>query len=149
MKITFKIDESITEEPLIEIQYQKYDDTMTELLQYIQNFPTKKPSLTIKQDDSYHIINKADIIYLEVQRDFIRIQAVKEVFVFRGRFYKIMAELNSQNFIQVAKSVAINLTYLVKLEASFSGNMNAVLKDGSVINISRTYLKNLKQHLHI
>lgn len=55
--------------------------------------------------------------------------------------------LPSDYFVQVSKQSLINLDHLQMMEASFSGNMLAILTNKTKVIISRRYLKNLEEKL--
>ncbi|WP_235043493.1 LytTR family DNA-binding domain-containing protein [Oenococcus oeni] len=52
-----------------------------------------------------------------------------------------------RRFVQIARGTVININYLQSLEAGFSGNMTAIMKNDRKINVSRRYLINLKERL--
>ena len=63
----------------------------------------------------------------------------------RERLYKMKDRLPTDQFIQVPKQALIHLDYLQMMEASFSGNMLAILTNRTKMVISRRYVKNLEE----
>ncbi|GAA0054571.1 hypothetical protein ScFU97_18940 [Streptococcus canis] len=63
----------------------------------------------------------------------------------RERLYKMKDRLPTDQFIQVSKQALIHLDYLQMMEASFSGNMLAILTNRTKMVISRRYVKNLEE----
>ena len=63
------------------------------------------------------------------------------------RLYKFQERLNNPDFVQVSKHGLINIQHLEALEASFSGNMLAILTGKRKVDVSRRYLKNLEKRL--
>ncbi|MFV0424109.1 MAG: LytR/AlgR family response regulator transcription factor [Bacilli bacterium] len=132
----------------VDVCYQEYNEDAKKLVEYINKYKSCKDTFIVKSSDSYQIVKINEIECIEVFGDMITIITKEEEIKFRGRLYKVLEELNSSNFAQVSKSAVININYLIKLEALFSG-MVAVLESGNKVSVSRSYLKELKNSLGI
>lgn len=148
MKVAFELDKSV-EEIHVNIIDSNYSKKTMNLIEYIENFENNQNVLSIKHDDSIHFIAQEDIELLEVNGGEVTIVTASDEIVTINRLYKLMEKLNMSDFIQVSKSSVININALVKLETYFSGTMLAILKCGRKVNVTRTYLVNLKQKLNI
>lgn len=132
----------------VDVCYQEYNEDAKKLVEYINKYKSCKDTFIVKSSDSYQIVKINEIECIQVFGDMITIITKEEEIKFRGRLYKVLEELNSSNFAQVSKSAVININYLVKLEALFSG-MIAILENGNKVSVSRSYLKELKNSLGI
>ncbi|MDO1604711.1 LytTR family DNA-binding domain-containing protein [Lactobacillus sp. YT155] len=104
-----------------------------------------KNVFTVKNNEGVQIVRTEEIEVIEIFTDEIVISFESgEQTQFRGRLYKIKANLDDRQFVQISKSAIINLKQIRRLENSFSGNMDAVLRSGKKQSISRRYLSNLK-----
>lgn len=104
-----------------------------------------KNVFTVKNNEGVQIVRTEEIEVIEIFTDEIVISFKSgEQTQFRGRLYKIKDNLDDRQFVQISKSAIINLKQIRRLENSFSGNMDAVLRSGKKQSISRRYLSNLK-----
>lgn len=147
MKWFFKENASDTEMQIV-ISKNNYDKEVMEFVSYLEAFQGMKSEvLAIKHEDNIYLIKLTEIIAIEVDGDYLDIMTVQGSFRSRERLYKIKEKLPATNYVQVSKQSIINLDHLLKMEASFSGNMLAILTHKTKIIISRRYLKDLERQL--
>lgn len=147
MKWQFKEKQGIDE---IEVTIEKkvYDSEVISLITYLESYRlTKSDMLAVKEADQIHFVKFDDIIAIEVDGDYLVIMTKEKMFRMRERLYKMKDRLPSDYFVQVSKQSLINLDHLQMMEASFSGNMLAILTNKTKVIISRRYLKNLEEKL--
>lgn len=68
-----------------------------------------------------------DLIYVDVDDTSLILETLKGRRIISGRLYKFKERLNNPDFVQVSKQSLLNINHLEALEASFSGNMLALL----------------------
>ncbi|KHD44999.1 LytTR family DNA-binding domain-containing protein [Streptococcus hongkongensis] len=147
MKWLFKEDHE-KEEIEIVITKESYDQEVATLVNYLQVFKAMKTDvLAVKTEDSIQLLKLADIIAVEVDGDYLDIMTSQGQYRTRERLYKLKDKLPVSHFIQVSKQSVINIKHLIRLEASFSGNMLAVLSQKHKVIISRRYVKELEKSL--
>lgn len=56
-------------------------------------------------------------------------------------------KLNPDAFLRVHRSFLVNMHHISEIEPWFNSTYNLIMKDGSKIPVSRTYVKELKQRL--
>lgn len=147
MKWQFKEKQGLDE---IEVTIEKkvYDSEVISLITYLESYQlTKSDMLAVKEADQIHFVKFDDIIAIEVDGDYLVIMTKEKMFRMRERLYKMKDRLPSDYFVQVSKQSLINLDHLQMMEASFSGNMLAILTNKTKVIISRRYLKNLEEKL--
>ncbi|MGX7106315.1 LytTR family DNA-binding domain-containing protein [Hutsoniella sourekii] len=103
----------------------------------------------IKQGSNFDLINKTQIVYLEVNKGILQVTGLQNRYQTRLTLKEALSQLSMDSMIQISKYQALNVNYLLRLELAFSGNMYAHLKTGSRVVVSRRFVKQLKQYLGI
>ena len=106
----------------------------------------KKHSITVKQADRIIIINTKDILYIGTENRQAYIQTLEKKYPTDTLLYKMMDKLGD-NFIQVHRGYIVNTKQIAALEPWFNRTYLIILKDGSKIAVSRSYVKAVKQVL--
>ncbi|MTB35242.1 LytTR family DNA-binding domain-containing protein [Streptococcus uberis] len=133
---------------VLTIEKAQYDKQVSDLVDYLEAFQAMKTDvIAVKSDDHIYLLKTDDIIAIEVDGDYLDIMTCKSRFKTRQRLYKIKEKLATEQFIQVSKQSIININHLEMMEASFSGNMLAILTNKIKVIISRRYVKNLEKAL--
>lgn len=133
---------------VLTIEKAQYDKQVSDLVDYLEAFQAMKTDvIAVKSDDHIYLLKTDDIIAIEVDGDYLVIMTKEKMFCMRERLYKMKDRLPSDYFVQVSKQSLINLDHLQMMEASFSGNMLAILTNKTKVIISRRYLKNLEEKL--
>lgn len=109
----------------------------------------QEDQLVIKLKDKFILLNKTDIIYLEVFNKIVTVFTAKEEYSFRRSLSALKEELPNSQFLQVSKSALVNTKEIQKLEVAFSGSLYAYLKNGQKITVSRRFVDQLKRHLKV
>lgn len=147
MKWLFKENPNKEEIELV-IAKESHDQEVAALVDYLQGFKAMKADvLAVKIEDSIQLLKLTEIIAVEVDGDYLDIMTNQGQYHTRERLYKLKEKLPSSNFIQVSKQSLININHLIRLEASFSGNMLAILSQKNKVIISRRYVKELEKSL--
>ncbi|EOH77095.1 LytTR family DNA-binding domain-containing protein [Enterococcus raffinosus] len=105
--------------------------------------------LVVKMKEGFVLLNKSEIIYLEVFNKVITLYTADENYSYRKSLAALKEELPKEQFLQVSKSAIVNTKEIKKLEVAFSGSLYAYLKNGQRITVSRRFVDQLKQHLGI
>ncbi|MBW1605090.1 LytTR family DNA-binding domain-containing protein [Lactobacillus sp. Sy-1] len=105
--------------------------------------------LPLSIDDRVEMVNLNDIVSIEVFGSDLTIATLSHDYSFHGQLKRILAKINDDRFIQIARGTAINIDHLNSLEAGFSGNMTAFLDHEIKLNVSRKYLPELKARLRM
>lgn len=86
-----------------------------------------------------------EIIYFESKRPRIKMVAIDDEFLFRGRLDKVQEEIekSAERFIRVSKSYYINARYIKKYTAREIEMIN-----GTVVPVSRKYLEEFRREVN-
>lgn len=123
------------------------EKTGNQLVSCLEAF--QEEQLVIKVKDEFVLLNKTEIIYLEIFNKIVTLYTTKETYSFRKSLTALKEELPSDQFLQVSKSALVNTKAIQKLEIAFSGSLFAYLSNGQKITVSRRFVDQLKQHLGI
>ena len=125
----------------IEIRYAEMNE---ELIKLIERIEQSEKIIFCTYNGRQHRIHANDIFYAECvdKKTFIY---TKE-FVFRSelRIYQLVETLRLYDFIQVSKFCVINMNVLESIRTLFNSRLEATLINGEKVNVSRTYLANIK-----
>lgn len=105
--------------------------------------------LVVKMKEGFVLLNKSEIIYLEVFNKVMTLYTADENYSYRKSLATLKEELPKEQFLQVSKSAIVNTKEIKKLEVAFSGSLYAYLKNGQRITVSRRFVDQLKKHLSI
>ncbi|AVI93904.1 putative transcriptional regulator [Oenococcus oeni] len=147
MKISFLSNNKLSEnEVIVQVTAHDYSDNVNQLIAYIEEYKHFDQIISINVGNAIKFINQDSLVAIEVYGDELRFFSEKTAYTTRGRLYKTLEKLD-RRFVQIARGTVININYLQSLEAGFSGNMTAIMKNDKKINVSRRYLINLKERL--
>ena len=117
-------------------------------MDYIGLYQAESPSiLPIKTADRIEMLKVEELVSVDVEGTSLILDTLKGRQIITERLYKFQERLNNPDFVQVSKHGLINIHHLEALEASFSGNMLAILTGKRKVDVSRRYLKNLEKRL--
>lgn len=104
----------------------------------------QKQSITVKENEKIVIINTEDILYIGTENRQAYIQTVDKKYLTDKLLYKIMEKLGD-NFVQVHRGYIVNINQIVGLEPWFNRTYLIILKNGSKISVSRSYVQPIKK----
>lgn len=144
----WQFEEKDTDELEVLIQKKSLDHEVQALIGHLGIFEQERPKvLPIKTAEEILLLTIAELIAIEVEGTQLILKTSKASYQTTERLYKFKERLNNPDFVQVSKQSLININHLEKLEASFSGNMLAVLTNKIKVQVSRRYLKALEKQI--
>lgn len=122
-----------------------------ELMQCLKNFRQNgvRQRLKLYKDNGLFLADPGDIYYFESVDDRVFAYGKTEVYEVRQRLYELEALLPEAEFFRAGKSSIVNLTKIRSVTPAFSGRLEALLKNGEKVIISRQYVAVLKEKLGI
>lgn len=131
------------EEELI-LRCREVDD---QLMRLINRVKTGSLLLNGQKDGKWFRIAPDSIYYIDTVDNRVYLYGQKEVYESRSRLYELEEELGPGDFFRISKSSIVNLSKIESLSPAFSGRLEAVLKNGEKVIISRQYVSRLKEIL--
>jgi len=106
-----------------------------------------EPQIICKSSDEEIIINASEIFYIEfIDRKTI-INCENNNFYSNEPLYQIYKKLKNIGFYQINKYCILNLNKLKKIKQLPNSHLEAVLKNGKQLYVTRKYLNDLKNIL--
>ena len=98
-------------------------------------------------DDRIVLLSHDDIIYLETSDGKVKIKTVDHEYKVDETLVSLEKKLHSKKFLRVHRSFIVNMEYITEIQPWFNSTYNLVMKDQSKVPVSRTYVKDLKNHI--
>ena len=105
--------------------------------------------LPIKVSGNIFFVEKELIRYIVASGYYIEIFAEEKRYLVREPLHEVLERLSQPQFVRVHRSSILNTDYLDHLNLIGKGETEAVMKDGKVLRISKTYRESLLSLLKI
>jgi len=128
----------------VSIIYPEKNRTVERLVSFINSLSIKIEGYT---EDSIKQINVPDIYYIESEDKIAVIYCENEYYRTKYRLYQISEKFNGLGFVQISKYCLININKLDKIIPLSNKRMEAILKNGKRVFITRKYLYDIKKVL--
>lgn len=145
MKITIQTPEPGQEEEII-LRCNRLDDRLMSLIYQLKSDSQK---LTAYREQEITVLRPKDVFYFESVDNKVFAYCEKEVYEIRRKLYELEADMAGMDFLRVSKSTIVNVAKIAHLSPAFNGRLEARLKNGEKIIISRQYVSDLKKNLGI
>ncbi len=151
MKLTWE--QADVEEPEIVVRGRLEDRKTAELIQTLQGLVEADKNLGkrifLYKEGREFLCETVDIQYFESRGGKIFGQ-VKGSGILESKYklYELTKMLSKQGFVQINKGTVVNIRFVAAVEAGFSGNYTAFLKDGTRrLEISRSFMKEFRKYV--
>lgn len=145
MRIIIESPETDDEDVII-VRCATPDQRLLSMLLAFQNANTE---LTGYTDDKIVRLNYQDVYYFEANENRVFAYYHSEVYEVRYKLYELEEMFIPLDFVRCSKSMIVNMEKIEYLSPLFSGKMEAHLKNGEKIVISRQYVRGLKNKLGV
>lgn len=105
--------------------------------------------VTAKKDNEIHLLDTAQIIYIESVDRKCFVYTADEVYESELRLYEFEQQLEEYGFFRVSKSFLIQLRNVQSLKADIDRKVRITMSNGEQIMASRQYAENLKKRLGV
>jgi len=100
--------------------------------------------ITGKKEDKTFLIRPHEIFYFDSVNDKVFCYTDKEVYETSYKLYELENALTRSTFLRINKSVIVNFSKIIAFKSESNGRMEATLKNGEKVEISRNYVQALK-----
>ncbi len=142
MKLTLK--EEKKHELEVIIIYPELDFNVKQLIDRVKGF---NQSMSVYGEVGSCRINISHIYYIDTVDRKVFIYTENELYRSNKKLYQLEAELKEYGFVKVNKACLLNRNKLKALKNVYNSRLEAELINGDKINVSRTYLPNIKKSL--
>ncbi len=143
MKITIETQTPGLEDEII-IRCAEADEELMELIYLIKS--RRKP-LTGYTEDGMVKLSPKEIYYFESVDNRVFAYCEKQVYEVKQKLYELEELYPYSDFLRISKSVIVNVSKIVLLSPAFGAKLEAKLKNGEKVMISRQYVPDLKRKL--
>ncbi len=119
------------------------------LISMLLSFKTVNTELTGYLNDKIARLNYQDVYYFESNENRVFAYCHSDVYEVKYKLYELEELFNPLDFVRCSKSMIINMEKIEFLSPLFSGKLEAHLKNGEKVIISRQYVHSLKAKLGI
>jgi len=84
---------------------------------------------------------------VEADGNYVRVRAGEEAHYLRETLGSLESQLPPGKFMRISRSVVVNLDRVKELQPLFYGDYSVILRDGSKLNMSRSYRDRLESIL--
>lgn len=121
-------------------------EEVVSLLQLLKKRNSHK-MLLFKEEEQY-IVDLSEIVFLEVCDNRTYAYLTHDVYETKQKLYELKEQLSTHAFVQINKSVIVNMNCIKSIQAEFSGNYRVKLKNRKeTLTISRKYFKDFKERI--
>ncbi len=140
------IENKLKEEPEVIIRCDHVDGRLKKLLTELKSNDDK---LIFIKNFKEVLVDPSQIIYFESKADKVFAYTRNEVYETNKTFAQFENELSDDLFFYANKSTIINIDRIDSLAPIFGGRFEALMDNGSKINISRLYFKIIRDLLGV
>lgn len=140
-----KLEQNLTQEEIeVLIRYAQMNNTVKRLVSLVESFDT---AVKCSMDSEEVLVSTSDIYYIESVDKRCFVYCGKEVYRTELRLYQLMEQLSDWGFIQVSKSCIVNLNMLSSIRPLLNSRLEATLKNGERVNVTRKYISGIRAKL--
>lgn len=145
MKIT--VEQALVDEPEVVIRGDPGDPRVAKLLAACQA-AAGTGKLFLYRDEREYPYDLRDIAYFEAGGSKVLAYIGGEAYETHCKLYELAQLAYPYGFVQISKGVVVNVAQVLSVEAEFSGNYIAVLKQSKKrLVISRKYIKSFRHYI--
>ena len=124
-----------------------YTDRLTpEIQRALDLLQAKNNPILAERNGRTFLLTPQEIYMVRVEDGETKLYTKSETFNSRKRLYEVLDQLGDE-FMQIAKACAVNLSFIQSVEAGFGGSLLLKMKNGLSDYVSRKYLQGLKTYL--
>lgn len=100
--------------------------------------------IVLKADGALHFVKASDVVWLEAQGDFVKVQTNGKTQMVRETLQSMEERLDPTVFLRIHRSFIVNLEHVKRVETALYGDYSVYMSDGSKLRLSRSYRSKLK-----
>jgi two-component system LytT family response regulator len=95
--------------------------------------------LLVPQGDGLQLIPAGSIRWLQADDNYVHVHTAHARYLLRRTLADLLTQLGGQRFARIHKSTAVNLAEIQSLAPLFNGDHEIILRDGTVLRLSRRF----------
>jgi two-component system LytT family response regulator len=118
------------------------------LLRALKAGTTTVDRLAVKTDGRLVFLRFDEIDWVEAEGNYVKFHGGEGTHLVRETLTWCEAELPSSRFMRISRSVLVNTDRIKEVQPLFYGDHVVILRDGTRLNLSRTYRDRLDRFIH-
>ncbi len=106
--------------------------------------PEYADRIVVKSSGDLHFVKASDVLWLEAQGDFVKVQTVEQPQLVRETLQSMERKLDGSRFIRIHRSFVVNVEHIKRVAPALYGDHTVFMSDGSKLRLSRSYRHQLK-----
>lgn len=143
MKIKVEENNNLSEIEVL-ITCPKVDDEVNRIVKTLE---TMTFTVIGKVNGEKYVVNVEDIFYFEAVDNHVFAYCEKEIYEVSYKIQELMDLLSRTYFIQVSRTIVLNIKKIKKVTSLVNGRILAVLNNNEKMIITRVYAQKFKQKL--
>ena len=144
--VKIKVESAELPETEIIIRGDVTSEEVVSLLQLLKKRNSGK--LILYKEEEQYIVDADEIVFIEVSGSKVYAYTKQDTYEAKQKLYEIRESLGGRAFVQINKSVIVNINCVKSIQAEFSGNYRCKLKNRKEsLTISRKYFKEFKDQI--
>ena len=120
------------------------DEKLFALLRDIQSLKTEYlQRFVVKKDGRIFFLDANEIEWVSSEGNYVQLHTKGKTHLLRETMDRLECKLNPREFIRIRRSTIVRTDVIKELQSLFNGEYGVVLKDGTQLQSSRRYRKNL------
>lgn len=144
MQMKIKIQQVPEGQEEIILRYYKMTEEIQEILHFLKQ---KDNTLLVKKDGQQIVIQPGQVIYLESVEGVTYVYTRKDIYASNISLATAGELFSSQGFFRCSKSMVLNIYHIERLKSEPGNRIDAQMKNGEHVIISRRYAKELRRIL--
>jgi len=107
----------------------------------------KVDRLVVKSGNRVVLLRTADVDWIEAADNYVNLHVGTESHLLRETMAALEARLDPRQFLRISRSAIVNLDRVKELQPMFHGDYVVILRNGTRLNLSRSYRDKLQQLL--
>lgn len=106
--------------------------------------PEYAERIVVKSSGDLHFIKASDVLWIEAQGDFVKVQTVAQTQLVRETLQSMEQKLDTNRFIRIHRSFVVNVEHIKRVAPALYGDHTVYMSDGSKLRLSRNYRGKLR-----
>jgi two-component system LytT family response regulator len=124
-----------------------FNNGLSELMAEMKSRPRYLERLMIKSGGRVFFLKTEEIDWIEAQGKYVYIHTGSEKHLVREGMNNLEAGLDPYKFVRIHKSTIVNIDRAEQLETWFHGDYRVVMRNGTVLSLSRRYRRKMHELL--
>lgn len=142
-----KLEEADLQEPEVIIRGQLTSVQVQNIVGLLNSSQSSQKMFFFKNEREY-LFDLKEVSYFEAHDNRTAAYIGSDTYEVKSRLYELETSLYTKGFVRISKGVIVNANYISSVEAEFSGNYIAYMKDEKTrLTISRKYMRDFRKYI--